>query len=215
MKAFILAAGRGSRLAPLTDHTPKPLLPVAGKPLIHWQLERLKAAGYREVLINLHHLGDQIEASIGDGGAFGLQVTYSQEPELLETAGSMIANQTFFEGAPFLAINGDIWTDFDLSTLPEAPLGQNLAHLVLTPKPVWRTSGDFDFAEGQVYARGDTYVYCGIAVIHPDALQPYPAGKLSFQTVMFDLAPIGRLGGQVHAGEWLDIGTLEQYESVR
>lgn len=215
---MILAAGRGTRLRPLTDHTPKPLLPVRGKPLIEWQLEALVRAGVKTAIINLHYLGEQIADHLGDGTRLGLALSYSRETELLETGGGIAKALPFFDGAPFWLVNGDIWSDFDFVNLPHHfdPDGRgHRARLVLTPKPDFRERGDFEYADGRVARRGDSFVYCGIAVLDP-ALFAHRAGEhFSFTEVMFELAAAGTLGAQVHHGTWLDIGTPEQYESVR
>ena len=145
MKVMILAAGRGERMRPLTDHTPKPLLPVAGKPLIVWHLERLAKAGLREVVINHAHLGEQIEAALGDGARWGLSIRYSPEPAgALESAGG-IANALALLGmdAPFLVLNGDIHSDWDVARAANALKGKDLAHLVLVPNPRHHPQGDF------------------------------------------------------------------------
>ena len=215
MKAIILAAGRGTRLAPLTDHTPKPLLPVQGKPLIEWQIERLVEAGIVNIAINLHHLGDQIESHLGDGSQWGAALTYSRETELLETGGAMVKLLPYFEHAPFVVMNGDIWTDFDFRSLPATPSDNNLAHLVLTPKPTWRRHGDFDFDGSRVTSQGEAVVYCGIAVVDPRALEGRRVQPFSFRDIMFELMAAARLGGQLHQGIWHDIGTLAQYEAAQ
>ena len=140
MKAFILAAGRGERMRPLTDHTPKPLLLAGGKPLIVWHLERLVAAGFREAGINHAHLGEQIEAALGVGSQWGLSIVYSPEPPgALETAGGIANALPLLGDQPFLVVNGDIWCDFDLARLPvdrarhEAPLGGSRHASIFAP----------------------------------------------------------------------------------
>ena len=215
---MILAAGRGNRLRPLTDQTPKPLLPVQGKPLIEWQVESLARVGVRSAIINLHHLGEQIAAYLGAGDRFGMDIEYSREVELLETGGGIAQALPFFEGAPFWLVNGDIWSDFDFTTLPhhyDPGARGNRAHLVLTPTPDFREHGDFDYAAGQVTQRGDAYVYCGIAVLDPALFADRVGERFSFQETMFALTASGQLGAQIHDGTWLDIGTPAQYASVR
>ena len=120
MKAMILAAGKGSRLAPLTQTTPKPMLPLAGKPLIEWQIEALSRAGFSKIVINLHHLGEQIEAHLGHGEKWQVEIQYSAEPQLLETGGGIVNALDLLGDAPFVVLNGDIWTDFDFKTLHNA-----------------------------------------------------------------------------------------------
>lgn len=215
MNAMLLAAGRGTRLAPLTDHTPKPLLEVKGKPLIHWQLQALAKAGISRCVINLHHLGEQIEQAVGDGSRWDMEVVYSREHMLLETGGGIVQALPLLGDAPFVLMNGDIWTDFNLQTLPDKPVHAGGIHLVLTPTPAWREHGDFEFDAPQIPERGDRYVFCGIGVVDPASLEDRRAEPFSMAEVYFDLAARGLLSGQLHTGTWLDIGTREQYEAVR
>lgn len=214
MKVMILAAGRGRRLAPLTDTVPKPMLPVAGKPLIQWQIEALARAGAKEIIINLHHLGAQIADHLGDGATFGLAISYSWEDQLLETGGGIVNALPFFDDEPFWLLNGDIWTDFDFATLSRQLDPPNLAHIVLTPTPAYRDAGDFEFSDGQVTARGQSYVYCGIALLAPELFHGLTPGHFSLRDVYFDLIAAGALSGQVHPGQWQDIGTLDEYNAI-
>ncbi len=214
MKAMILAAGKGTRLAPLTNTTPKPLLPLAGKPLIEWQILALARAGVEEVIINLHHLGEQISAYLGDGKRYNLNITYSRETQLLETGGGIVNALPLFENQPFWLLNGDIWTDFDFSALPERPSGDNLAHIVLTPTPPSRETGDFQCANGQVTKRGSDYVYCGIAVLVPELFAGLDVSHFSLRNLYFDLIHKHQLSAQIHHGQWHDIGTLEEYQAL-
>ena len=146
MKAMILAAGRGTRLKPLTDHRPKPMMEVGGKPLIAHQLRWLAEAGVSEVIINLHHLGEQIEAYVGDGRVHGLSVSYSREPVLLETGGGLVKALPWLGDEPFWLLNGDIYTDFPFRQFAKALPAGCLAHLLLTPTPAFRQAGDFEWA---------------------------------------------------------------------
>src|SRR5690606_23718945 len=143
MKALILAAGLGERMRPLTEHTPKPLLRVAGKPLIEWHLEKLAAIGVRDVVINLSWLADQFPATLGDGARYGLRIAWSREgAQPLETGGGMWHALALLGDGPFIAVNGDIWTDYDFARLPAAPEGD--AHLVLIDNPEHHPAGDFE-----------------------------------------------------------------------
>jgi MurNAc alpha-1-phosphate uridylyltransferase len=214
MKAMILAAGRGERLKPLTDHTPKPMLPVAGKPLIAHQLGWLRAAGITEVVINLHHLGEQIQAFCGDGEQFGVSIRYSHEETLLETAGGIVNALPLLGSAPFVLLNGDIFTDFAFASLPDTPPSWADLHIVLTPTPAYRDHGDFEWRDGRITRRGDDYVYCGIAVINPDWLAPLAAQPASLQQPLFDAVANGRVSAQVWNGEWTDIGTPAQLKAI-
>ena len=211
---MILAAGRGTRLAPLTDTTPKPLLPVQGKPLIEWQIMHLRDAGITELVINTYHLGEQIVAALGDGERLGVSIQYSRESELLETAGGIKQALPLLGDAPFVLLNGDIWTDFDFTTLPARPPRHCPAHIVLTATPPWRDAGDFDYDQGYVTQRGSGYVYCGIAILEPDLIAARPETVFSLRDVFFELIDVHALSAQTFHGEWLDIGTLEQYRSI-
>jgi MurNAc alpha-1-phosphate uridylyltransferase len=211
---MILAAGKGTRLAPLTHTTPKPMLTLAGKPLIQWQVEALARAGVEEVVINLHHLGEQISSHLADGSAFGVNIRYSREENLLETGGGIVNALPLLEHEPFWLLNGDIYTDFDFTTLPAQPAAPDLAHIVLTPTPDYRERGDFDYADGRVTRRGQSYVYCGIAVLSPQLFEGMDLSHFSLRDLYFDLIENGRLSAQVHAGAWHDIGTVAQYQAL-
>lgn len=213
-KAMILAAGRGTRLAPLTDKTPKPMLPIKGKPLIHWQLAALAGAGITEVVINTHHLGGQIESSVGDGSQWGLKVQYSRESTLLETGGGVVKALPLLDTDAFWVVNGDIWTDFDFSNLPNTPREGALAHLVLTPTPNWRARGDFEREGSWITNRGTSYCYTGIAVWSLAAFEGRQSVAFSLRDIFFQLADERKLSCQVHSGAWHDIGTLDQYEAL-
>ena len=209
-----MAAGLGTRLKPLTDRTPKALLPVKGTPLIHRLITQLSEAGIRDLSINLHHFGEQIEASLGDGSAFDVQIRYAPEETLLETGGTIVRALPWLGQAPFLVVNADIYTDFDFNALPEV-LGDDLVHMVLVPTPDWRAHGDFEFTDGRITARGEPYVYCSIAVVSPTLFEGAPQGPFSWRDLFFAAAEKGRVSGQIHRGYWHDIGTLSQYEAVR
>jgi len=211
---MILAAGRGERLRPLTDRMPKPLAPVAGRPLLDHQLRWLATAGIREVVINLHHLGAQIEAVFGDGTAHDLQIRYSHEAERLETGGGIVQALPLLGEAPFLVLNGDIYTDFPLAELHGALPDDADAHLVLTPTPPVRESGDFEYARGRVIARGGAYVYCGIAVLHPRLFAGRRAEPFSLRDLLFAAIDRDRVSAQVWTGYWTDIGTPDQLAAV-
>ncbi len=210
MKAMILAAGRGERLRPMTDSTPKPLLEVAGVPLIVHQIRWLTAAGISELVINLHHLGEQIEQTLGSGDRFGINIHYSREAELLETGGGVVNALPLLGSDPFVILNGDIYTDFPLTDLrlnlaPDAEL-----HLLLTPKPDFREVGDFTYAKGRVIARGDDYVYCGIAVLRPEIFADQEVTAFSLRDTFFSAVTRGAVSAQIWQGYWTDIGSLEQ-----
>ncbi len=216
MKAMILAAGRGERLRPLTDTTPKPLLRAGGKALLVWHLERLAATGWREVVINHAHLGKQIEAALGDGSAFGLSIAYSPEPVgALETAGGIAAALSLLGEQPFLAVNGDIWCDWDFSLARRLAQvnDQRLAHLVLVDNPQHHPEGDFRLDAGRVRSAvaGTTLTYAGIGVFCPAFFAEVPGGAAMKLRPLLD-AGIARgvITGERHDGRWVDVGTPER-----
>ena len=187
MKAMILAAGRGERMRPLTDHTPKPLLPAGGKPLIVHHIERLAAAGLRDIVINHAHLGEQIETALGNGAGLGVNIAYSPEGEgrALETGGGIYKALTLLGPDPFLVINADIWTDLDFANLTLAP--GDLAHLVLVDNPPHHPEGDFVLSHGRVLATRrlapDLQWHRGLSPriicrLHPRRLPPGPTAAL-------------------------------------
>ena len=216
--ALILAAGRGSRLAPLTDDIPKPLLDVHGKPLITHQLQWLKGAGISRVVINLFHLGNQIREELGNGKAFGLDIVYSEEPKLLETGGAIRHARHLLGDDPFLLLNGDIWTDFDFNTLPSRLPRHLQGHLLLTRTPANREQGDLQLAHHRVRRPEDVqhrrWVYCGIALLRA-AIIGDQTGVFSLRDSLFAAAHNGQLAGQPFHGDWRDIGTFDQLIALR
>lgn len=215
-QAVILAAGRGERLRPLTDHTPKPMIEVGGRPLLDHHLAALAAAGIRRCVINVAHLGEQIEAHVQLSGCFGVEVTISREPPgALETGGGLRQALTLLEPAPFVVLNGDILCDFDLQRLCGQPHG--LAHLVLVPNPPANPGGDFCLNGGQVSnAPAPRLTFSGIGVYNPALFDDAPS------EARFPLAPLlrraadrGLLSGEQYAGRWFDIGTPERLALAR
>ena len=216
MKAMILAAGYGKRLRPLTLTTPKPLVPVAGKPLITYHIERLAQADLRELVINHSWLGEQIVQSLGDGSDLGVTIHYSPETEPLETGGGICkALPLLGDGnTPFVVLNGDVYSDIDLAAL-QLPEGM-LAHLVLVDNPDFHPDGDFCLVAGQVRTKmaapGQTgLTFSGISVLSPDLFAGCQAGQA------FALAPLlvnamaqGKVSGQYHGGFWADVGSPER-----
>lgn len=221
MKVMILAAGRGERMRPLTDHTPKPLLPVGGKPLIVWHLERLHAAGFRQVVINHAHLGTQIEAALGSGAALGLEIAYSPEPPgALETAGGIRHALPLLGDAAFLVVNGDIWCDWPFARAAEKMLsGDTLAHLVLVNNPPHHPGGDFGLAGKRIVnsaaAETPRFTFSGIGIYSPALFAPladHRPAKLA--PLLRAAADAGRLGGELHGGRWIDVGTPERLQEL-
>jgi MurNAc alpha-1-phosphate uridylyltransferase len=213
---MILAAGRGERLRPLTDRAPKALLEAGGKSLIAWHLGRLASAGIRDVVVNLAHLGGQIEAALGEGGAFGLRLAYSREPEPLETAGGIAFAAPLLGAEPILLLNADIYCDFDLSPLARRSLGERLGHLVLVPNPAHRPGGDFSLTDGRAGdAAAPRYTYAGIAVLRPSLVAEVHAGDKAPLGPILKRAAAGQLSGELHEGVWHDAGTPERLAALR
>jgi N-acetyl-alpha-D-muramate 1-phosphate uridylyltransferase len=214
MKAMILAAGRGERMRPLTDDLPKPLLEVGGKMLIEYQLEKCKAAGITDVVINHAWLGEKIEQALGDGTRYGLKIQYSAEGEALETAGGIIHALPLLGDAPFVVINGDIFCDYDISGLPMTLSG--LAHLVLVNNPSHHPQGDFALSgSNKVTETGkDKLTFSGIGVYHPDLFKAYPEGKRALAPVLRQAMQQARVTGEYFQGEWYDIGTPERLHQL-
>lgn len=214
---MILAAGRGSRMRPLTDHTPKPLLRAGGKALIVWQVERLAAAGIRDVVVNLAHLGDQIETALGDGRAWGIRIAYSRETRALESAGGIVLALPMLGDEPFIVVNGDVYCDLDLATLlPVArELGEGerfLAHLVLVDNPPHHPGGDFAFEDGYAIAHGEPRLtFSGIGVYRPAlfrGLQPGETAKLA--PLLVAAMAARQVTARHFSGYWEDVGTPER-----
>lgn len=215
MKAMLLAAGLGTRMRPLTDRTPKPLLPVAGRPLLAWHLEKLAAAGFRDVVVNCAWLGEQIEAFIGDGSQFGLRVSVSREAEPLETGGGIFRALPLLGEAPFAVINGDIWTDYPLHKLREIDAARDgmRAFLVLIDNPPHNARGDFFLSTDNAVTRegeGGPLTFAGISVLHPQLFAGCSAGKFSLVPLLTRAMGEGLVRGEHYRGQWLDVGTPER-----
>lgn len=216
MKAMILAAGRGERLRPLTDRVPKALIEAAGRTLLERHLDRLEAAGIREVVINAAHLAAAIRSYLQAHPRPGLAIALSVEAEALETAGG-IANARDLLGAdPFLLLNGDVYCELDLAALRARSLGKDLAHLVLVTNPPHRPGGDFSLADGRVGANGTArYTYAGIAVLSPQLVAGIGAGeKAPLAPLLYAAAAEGRVSGEFYAGPWFDVGTAERLAAL-
>ncbi|HLO61377.1 MAG TPA: nucleotidyltransferase family protein [Azonexus sp.] len=216
MKAFILAAGRGERMRPLTDHTPKPLLPAGGKPLIVWHLERLAAAGFRDIVINHAHLGAQIETALGDGAQWGLNIAYSPEPPgALETAGGIAKALPLLGDQPFLVVNGDIYCDWDFNRARQ--LAAANAHLVMVANPAHHAGGDFSLdGERVIYANGEqTLTYAGIGIFSPSFFTGVTPGTImKLRPLLDDAIRLGTLTGERYAGRWVDVGTPQRLAAL-
>ena len=212
MRAMILAAGRGERMRPLSDSVPKVLLEVQGKPLIARTIEALARAGVSEIVINHAHLGHMIEARLGDGRRFGVAIRYSAEGEALETAGGIAKALPLLGAEPFLAVNGDIFCDFDFSRMVSRRLHPNIAHLVLVENPPHHPHGDFSLQGSRVADAGESkWTFAGIGLYQPALFAGIKPGAKG------QLAPLLRaamardlVSGEVHRGEWHDVGTPQR-----
>lgn len=211
MKAMLLAAGRGERMRPLTDTRPKPLIEVAGRPLIAWHLAGLARAGVREVVINLSWLGEQLRAALGDGGDFGVHISWSDEGAApLETGGGICHALPLLGTAPFLVVNADVFTDIDFAPLRLEPGAH--AHLVLVPNPAHHPRGDFGLAGDRVVAgeEGQRFTYSGVAVYSPELFAGCTASRFKLLPLLNRAIASGRARGQLYRGEWSDVGTPER-----
>lgn len=219
MRAMILAAGRGERMRPLTDACPKPLLAVGGKPLIVWQIERLAAGGWRDIVINTGWLGAQIPAALGDGAAWGVRLRYSAEPaDAYETGGGIATALPLLGDAPFVVVSGDIYTHFDYASLQAAAEAiaadpqHTVAHLVLTPNPEHNPGGDMALdAQGRIRREGVRLNYGNIGVFHPSlfASQPRHTSWKLFPW-LYAAVDAGRVSGALFSGAWHNVGTPQQ-----
>ena len=214
MKVLILAAGRGERLRPFTDHTPKPLLQVGGRPLIEHMIANLSEAGFNEFIVNLSHLGEQIQAQLGDGSRFGIRIAYSlEENGALETGGGIYQALPLLGHGPFMVVNGDVATDFPFASLRDCPEG--LAHLVLVDNPPHHPQGDFALQGTKVMADGDPkFTFSGIGVYRPELFAGCQPGKFPLAPLLRAAMATGSVNGQVHQGFWMDIGTVERLREL-
>ena len=210
MKAMILAAGRGERMRPLTDHTPKPLLKVGGKALIVWHIEHLAKAGFKEIVINHAHLGEQIEVALGDGKQWNVQINYSPETVALETAGGIANALPLLGESPFLVVNGDTFTDINFAHVSlKKP---NLAHLVMVNNPPQHQQGDFALNNGLLSEVGAAKLtFSGVGVYHPDLFASVKRGSAAKLAPLLKVAMAQcKVTGQHHQGAWHDIGTPQR-----
>lgn len=221
-RALVFAAGKGERMRPLTDVTPKPLLEVRGRPLIAWHLEKLAAMGVTDVVVNISWLADRFAPALGDGSRWGLRLHYSHEgAEPLETGGGMLHALPLLGDAPFIAVNGDIWTDYDFADLPAEP--QGLAHLVLVDNPAHNPAGDFAIEGGRVLTAGESRLtFSGVGVYRPALLANWrpiigTSAGADLAPPRFKLAPLLRaamradeVSGEHFRGAWTDVGTPER-----
>jgi len=224
LKIMLLAAGRGERMRPLTDHTPKPLLEVGGKPLIVWHIERLVHAGLTKLVINHAHLGEQIVSALGNGKQLGAAIEYSEEKIALETAGG-IANALHLLGnEPFAVVNADIYCEYDFAQLHArtAALKQNgdLSHLVLVNNPKQHPVGDFGFSYGRVNDGcvnngSPKLTFSGIGIYHPDLFRHIPRGTIApLAPLLRAQITLNKVSGEHYTGRWVDVGTPQRLQQL-
>jgi MurNAc alpha-1-phosphate uridylyltransferase len=216
MKAMILAAGRGERMRPLTDTTPKSLLEVRGKALIAWHIEALARAGFREIVVNHAHLGRKLESALGDGDRFGVAIRYSREAEALETAGGIAHALPLLGGEPFVAVNADTFCDFDFSRLASRALGRNLAHLVLVENPPHHPGGDFSLIGDTVGVGGEPrWTFAGIGLYRPELFRDIiPGSKAQLAPLLRAAMMQRKVSGELHRGNWHDVGTPARLDAL-
>lgn len=222
MKAMILAAGHGTRMRPLTNHTPKPLLNVGGKPLIVWHLEKLQQAGFIDIVINIAWLGEQIPQALGDGSQWGVSIQYSDEQAegALETAGGIIKALPLLGDQPFLVVNGDVWCDYPFPPMDGAPdciATNDLAHLILVNNPPHHPNGDFALYQSRLTDQQPhlpNYTFSGIAFYRPEFFAELPYGKRRLAPLLFNAISQDQLSGELFTGDWRDIGTPERLAAL-
>jgi len=215
MKAMVLAAGRGERMRPITDTIPKPLVPVAGKPLIAYHLMSLARAGVTDIVINLAYRGSQIREALGDGSAYGVRIVYSDEgPDPIETGGGIFKALPLLGTSPFLVVNGDVWTDFDFSQMPALAPDAH-AHLMMVPNPPHVARGDFGL-DGDFLVERDTdrFTYSGLGVYTAEFFAGCQPGKFPLLPLLKRAIAVCKLRGHVYRGVWLDIGTPERLAAL-
>lgn len=213
---MVLAAGFGRRMRPLTDNLPKPLLRVAGKPLIEHALARLMRAGVRRVVINLGYLGEKIPVYLGDGQRYGLEILYSPEDEPLETAGGITRALPLLGDQPFLVVNGDVWCDFDFREWLARPLPEGCpGRLLMVPNPPHNPEGDFGIEAGLLSGTAKPrYTFSGISWLRPQMLREYPHARHRFGLGEVFTYNEDKLQAELFAGDWCDVGTPERLQNL-
>lgn len=214
MKAMILAAGRGERMRPLTDHTPKPLLHIGKKPLIGYHLERLAKGGFTEVVINIAHLSEKVRDALGDGQHYGIKIYYSDEGEqALETGGGIFRALPLLGESPFLVVNGDVWCDYPLR--PRHLHEPNLAHLILVDNPAHHPKGDFCARNGRLFLTGEPMLtFSGIGYYHPRLFEDCSEDKFPLAPHLYKAARRGLASAEHYRGHWHDIGTPQRLKAL-
>jgi len=213
MRAMILAAGLGKRMQPLTNQTPKPLVELAGQPLIVYHLKNLARANIKDIVINLGHLGEKIESVLKDGSEFGVNIEYSREDPILETGGGVVKALPLLGPDPFLVLSGDILTDYPFQNLPKNL--EKLAHFVLVDNPPHHPKGDYALSGDLVNQTGDPLLnYGGITVFDPKFFEGAPKGKFPLPVLFEKWMPKGEITGEYYSGLWHNLGTIEQLHAL-
>ena len=215
---MILAAGRGERMRPLSDTTPKPLLEAGGKPLIFWQLERLVAAGFTDVVVNIAHRGEAIAAALGDGSRFGATLRYSLEPEPLEVGGGIATALPLLGDSMALIVSGDVYSEYDYASLRARATAMDATsapphlHMVMVPNPDYHPGGDFSLADGRLALDGASRVTFGNVALYRTALfRELPRGeKLKILPLFLDWIGRGWASGELYTGIWANVGTPDE-----
>ncbi|VUD40371.1 UTP--glucose-1-phosphate uridylyltransferase [Thalassocella blandensis] len=232
-KAFIFAAGEGRRMLPLTEHCPKPLLKVRGKCLIEHHIEKLVAAGFCEIVINVSYLAEQVIEHLGNGERYGADIQFSLEERPLETGGGLLKALPLLGEEPFVLVNGDVWTDFPFSALSERKdiftgVSAGDTRLFLVENPDHNPSGDFAFKRkgdalsdelvlrDSVVAHGKSYTFSGISILNPALIAQYPSKREKFPLLeVFQYAiEQQQLKGEIYSGRWVDVGTPQRLDLV-
>ena len=215
IKAMILAAGRGERMRPLTDTLPKPLLEVGGKALILWHIEKLLACGFKDIVINIAHLGYKIPEFLGNGSKYGVNITYSDEQEsgALESAGGIKKALPLLGNDTFLVVNGDIFCDYEFDK--NFDLKDNLAHLILVDNPKHNKDGDFGLKNALVVKTAEEkYTFSGIGYYNPKLFEDLACGKSPLAPLLKQMIELNKISGELHNGIWHDIGTPQRLENI-
>ena len=210
---MILAAGRGERMRPLTDHTPKPLLKVKGQPLIVYHIKTLAKIGIKDIVINLGHLGHKIETALGNGDTWGVRIQYSYEDPILETGGGVVKALPLLGSDPFIVVSGDIYTDYPFERLPKNPT--HLLHIVLVDNPPHQPRGDFALVDGFVLESGGPLLnFAGIYVYRPEFFEGCTVGVYSIGPLMRKMIRNRQVTGEYYQGMWHNVGTPQQLEEI-
>lgn len=217
MKAMILAAGKGSRLRPITDTIPKPLVPIADKPLIEYTIEKLAKAGVFEIVINISYLGEKIKQVLGEGEKWGVHINYSEESEPLEVGGGIIKALPLLGNDPFIIINGDIWTDYPFEKLVKKAHHLNmLAHIVLVNNFARHPEGDFGIEGDRLISDGvkPKFTYSGMGIYTPEFFKGHTAGKVFLRPLLESAIKANTISAEKYEGEFNDVGTVESWEAL-